>query len=68
MATFKICVFEHQKRKDNKYPVCIRVGWKREYAYIGTEYYVTDKQINKKNFSLKDVFIINELNKRITKF
>lgn len=77
MATFKICVFEHQKRKDNKYPVSIRVYWKGQSSYIGTEYYVTDKQITKKKFvapngnkketfTLKDIFIINELNKRIT--
>lgn len=66
MATFKICVFEHQKRsKDSKFPVSIRVCWKRKYAYIKTEYYVSEKQINKKTFSLKDTYIINDLNKRI---
>lgn len=68
MATFKICVFEHQKRTDGKYPVSIRVYWKGQSCYIGTEYYVTDKQINKKTFALKDIFIINDLNKRIAKF
>lgn len=68
MATFKICVFEHQKRIDNKHPVSIRVCWKRKYSYIKTEYYVTEKQINKKTWALKDIFIINELNKRIAKF
>lgn len=79
MATFKICVFEHQKRADDKYPVSIRVTWNRESAYIGTEYYVTSKQVVKKkqitangkkkeSLVLKDIFIINELNKRIAKF
>lgn len=69
MATFKICIFEHQKRStDGKYPVSIRVCWKRAYSYIKTEYYVTEKQINKKAFTLKDVFIVNELNKRIANF
>ena len=68
MATFKICVFEHQKRADNKYPVSIRVYWKGQSCYIGTEYYVTDRQINKKTFTIKDIYIINDLNKRITKF
>lgn len=79
MATFKICVFKNQKRRDGKYPVSIRVCWKRQYSYIGTEYYVTDKQILKKKyqdqngkpkemFALKDAFILNELNKRITKY
>lgn len=69
MATFKICIFEHQKRAtDGKFPVSIRVCWKRKYSYIKTEYYVTEKQINKKNYTLKDIFIINELNKRIAKY
>lgn len=68
MATFKICVFEHQKRQDVKYPVSIRVGWNRSYSYIKTEFYVTEKQINKKTFELKDVFIINELSQRIVKY
>lgn len=68
MATFKICVFEHQKRQDDKYPVSIRVGWNRSYSYIKTEFYVTDKQINKKTFELKDVFILNELSQRIVKY
>jgi integrase len=79
MATFKICVFEHQKRSDGKFPVSIRVTWKRESSYVKTEFYVTDKQIVKKKvltgsgkkkevFELKDVFILNELNKRIAKF
>jgi integrase len=68
MATFKICIFEHQKRTDNKYPVSIRVTWKRKCAYIKTEYYVTDKQIIKKSFTLKDIYIINELNRRIEKY
>jgi len=81
MATFKICVFSHQKRQDGKYPVSIRVYWKRKYGYIGTEHYVTDKQLQKKSkqvknketglleskqsVELKDIYIIDQLNKRI---
>ena len=65
MATFKICIFKHQRRADEKYPVSIRVCWKRQYGYIKTEFYVTDKQINKKAFVLKDSFIIRELDRRI---
>jgi integrase len=79
MATFKICVFEHQKRQDGKYPVSIRVCWKRKYGYIKTEFYVTDKQVISKTikakdeiikriFELKDVYIINELNSRIARY
>lgn len=69
MATFKITVFEHQIRRDGKYPVSIRVYWKRKYGYIETEYYVTIHQINqnkkKGTFELKDNLIINELSNRI---
>jgi integrase len=72
MATFKITVFQHQVREDGKYPVSIRVYWKRQYGYIGTEYYVTIYQINqnkkKGTFELKDNFIISELLKRIKIF
>lgn len=72
MATFRICVFEHQKRKDSKYPVSIRVYWDKESAYIRTEYYVVVEQINqnkrKKIFELKDSAIINELTNRIKLF
>lgn len=68
MATFKICIFKHQRRADEKYPVSIRVCWKRQYGYIKTEFYVTDKQINKKAFVLKDSFIIRELDRRIAKY
>ena len=68
MATFKICVYEHQKRKDGKYPVSIRVCWKQKYAYIKTEYYVTNSQINLKKYEVKDAFILNDLNKRIIKY
>ena len=68
MATFKICIFKHQRRADEKYPVSIRVCWKRQYGYIKTEFYVTDKQINKKTFVLKDSFIIRELDRRIAKY
>jgi integrase len=69
MATFKICVFPHQRRADEKYPVSIRVYWKRKYGYVGTEYYVTIHQITqnrrKGTFELKDSFIIAELTRRI---
>ena len=67
MCTFKICVFKHQKRRDGKYPVSIRVTWKRKSVYIKTEFYAVAQQINNRRgiFELKDTFIINKLNKRI---
>jgi integrase len=72
MATFKISVFKHQQRADGKYPVSIRVYWRRKYGYVGTEYYVTIHQISqnkrKGTFELKDSFIIAELTRRIELF
>lgn len=69
MATFKICVFEHQKREDGKFPVSIRVYWNKKSAYISTEYYVYSEQIyhnkRKKVFELRDTAIIGELTDRI---
>lgn len=67
MATFKICVFEHQKRADDTFPVSIRVTWKRQSAYIKTEYRVSKKQLTK-TFELKDPFILRELNNRIATY
>ena len=70
MATFKICVFKHQKRADGKYPVSIRIYWQGKKAYIRTEYYVGQAQINQKKgaFELNDIFIINRLASRIELF
>ena len=70
MATFKICVFKHQKRKDGKYPVSIRIYWKNQHSYIKTEYYVKLDQISQRKgaFELNNVFISNELNRRIEDF
>jgi len=65
VSTFKIFIYEKKVCSDGKRRVYIRVTWKRKSAYIATEYYVTEKQINKKDHSLKDVYILNELNKRI---
>lgn len=67
MATFKICVFKHQKRKDGKYPVSIRICHGRKYTYLSTGFNVTIDQINKRNFELKDPVITKECNDRILK-
>lgn len=67
MATFKIYTSKHQKRKDNTYPVSIRVTWKGKCAWIKTEYYVHKKQLNR-NYDLKDPFILRELNNRIAEY
>ena len=64
MATLIISVLKHQKRKDGKYPVSIRLTHKRNSAYINTKLYVTDKQLDKKG-NLKDTFLLRELNNRL---
>lgn len=66
MATFQICIFEHQEREDGTFPVSIRVTWKRNSAYIKTEYRVVKKQLTK-SFELKDAFLLRELNNRIAR-
>ena len=79
MANFKICVFKKHQKKNGTYPVSIRVCWKRKYGYIKTEYCATGKQVSQKvyydkqgkkktSFTLKDPFVINELNSRIAKY
>lgn len=77
MATFKTCIFEHQKRTDSKYPVSIRVSWKRKLAYIHTAIYVNDSQVSRKVhytkegkkkiiLALKDPDVIKVMNERIS--
>jgi hypothetical protein len=47
MATFLLSVLKHKKRSDGKYPVSIRLAFKRSAVYLKTEYYVGEKQIDK---------------------
>jgi integrase len=79
MATFKVCVFDHHRRSDGKYPVSIRVCWKRGTNYIPTEYYVTDNQVARKTLVLengkkrkvievRDPFILKQLARRTAYF
>ena len=76
MATFKVCIFEHHRRSDGKYPVSIRVYWRGGTSYIRTEYYVTDKQIIRKTLTLeggkarktievKDPYVLKQMGARI---
>jgi integrase len=66
LATFKIDTAPY-KRKDGLHQVRIRVTWNRDHAYIKTEYYVPDNQIDKGG-RLKDAFINRELFDRITQY
>jgi integrase len=68
MASFKICIYSHQQRSsDGKFPVSIRVTWKRQTAFIKTGYYVTAKQVTK-DYELKDAVLKKELNERIDNY
>ena len=64
MATFAISVLKHQKRLDNKYPVTIRLILRRSVVYLKTEYYVSEKQIDK-DFNITDRFLVKLLNQKI---
>lgn len=67
MPTFKAVVRRHQLRKDNKYPVSIRVTHNRQSVYIPTGLYVSKKQITK-SFELKDQFVIERTNITIRQY
>ena len=64
MATFRIVVLKHQKRRDDKYPVSVCVTHLRKKAYIKTGYYV-DKSKLSRSFELRDNLILPELLRRI---
>lgn len=68
MATFKAVVLKHQKRKDNRFSVAVRITQNRKSAYIKTGLYVTKSQINKKTFEIKDQFIIEHTNATIREY
>lgn len=68
MATFKAVVMRHQKRRDGKYPVSIRLTHNKKSAYLSTGLYVTGKQINSKTFEIKDQFVIERTNKTIREY
>ena len=60
MPTYKIYVPKDYKRKDDKYPVSIRVTQDRKHAYLKTDFYVVTQQLNK-NFEIKDTTILKLL-------
>ena len=67
MASFTISIQKHQKRTDGKYPVSIRLTYKRKISYLKTEYYVSDKQLNK-DLKLIDKFLLKQLNNKIDEY
>jgi len=67
MAAFSISIQKHQKRMDGKFPVSIRLIFKRKNVYLETEFYVGEKQIDKE-YNLKDRFLIRLINKKIDQY
>ena len=68
MATFKAVVMRHQKRRDDKYPISIRLTHNKKSVYISTGLYVSSKQINLRTFEIKDQFIIERTNNTIREY
>lgn len=65
MATFKAVVREHQKRKDGRYAVTIRLTHNRRSVYMPTGLYCTIQKINRKTFEIKDQLVLERTNKTI---
>lgn len=68
MPTFKICVFEHQQRKDGKFRVSIRLTHNRQRVFIATDTYVVRKQINADFSGIKDAEITRRIDKDILRY
>lgn len=58
MATVKAVVLAHHKKKDGSLNVKIRVIYKRESAYIGTQHFLEESQINKDR-TIKDELVLS---------
>jgi hypothetical protein len=43
MATVKILLWKHYKKKDNKFPIAIRITKDRKTRYVFTGKYVAEK-------------------------
>lgn len=67
MATFKICVFKNRLRTDGKYRVFIRVTWKRQNAYIASQYYITKRGLDR-NYEVTDIPVIHDLSAQIKQY
>ena len=67
MATFRITVRKHQKRKDGKYPVSIRLTHESKIAYISTGYYAQQSDLTR-TFELKNALYCKALNGQIEEF
>lgn len=68
MATFKVCVFKHQKRSDGKYPLSIRVINNRQNGYITSGLYVIASQMTKDFSRIKDTAVARSIDRQIQEY
>ena len=65
--SFKPIVHLHRQRKDKKYSVIIRIGFKSKYVFLKTEYAVDKTDLNKKG-DIKNRNILDKCNILIAKY
>ena len=68
MATFKICVFEHQLREDGRFPISIRITNNRKSVYLKTGMYATRSHISKDFSTVKDRYIARSIDRKIQEY
>lgn len=68
MPTFKVSVFQHQQRRDGKFPVSIRLTHNQQSVYIKTDTYLSRKQIATDFKSIKDREIVRLIDQDIIKY
>lgn len=64
MATFKAVFLKHQKRRDETYPLLIRISNNHKTGYINTKWYVKESDFNESKI-LKNLRIRNLVDARI---
>jgi hypothetical protein len=57
-VTFKAIVLRHRRRKDNTFPVNIRIGSKSKYSFLQINLFVSKNDLSKsleiKNFTINE--------------
>lgn len=67
MATIKEVVLKHHKKEDGTYNIKYRLTHNRKITYINTNYFADEKQL-KKDFSVKDKFLLSVISTDIAKY
>jgi len=66
-VSFKPIIHLHRQRKDKKYSVIIRIGFKSKYVFLETDYAIDKTDLNKKG-DIKNRNIIDKCNILIAKY